>query len=96
MTSFLRRLFSGSPAGETAPAEAPLEYKGYTITPQPEKVAGGWRVAGTVSKEVAGARKVHQFGRADTAPDRDVIVALTISKAQRAIDEQAEAIFDQA
>lgn len=95
MTNFLRRLFSRSPTGETPRAEAPVEYKSYTITPEPEKVPGGWRVAGTISKDIAGARKVHQFGRADTSPDRDVIVALTIAKARRVIDEQADRIFDQ-
>jgi len=39
---------------------------------------------------------VHQFGRADTSPDRDAIVALTVAKAQRIIDEQADRIFDDA
>jgi len=96
LTNFLRRLFSRSATRETTRAEAPVGYKGYTITPEPEKVPGGWRVVGTISKEIAGARRVHQFGRADTSPDRDAIVALTVAKAQRIIDEQADRIFDDA
>lgn len=96
MTNFLRRLFSRTPTGETPGAEPTVEYKGYTIRPAPEKVPGGWRVAATISKEFAGARRVHQFSRADTSPDRDVIVALTAAKAQRVIDEQGDRIFDQA
>lgn len=94
MTNFLRRLFSRSATGETPRAEATVEYKGYTITPEPEKVPGGWRVVGTISKDIAEARRVHQFGRADTSPDRDAIVALTVAKARRIIDDQADRIFD--
>lgn len=93
---FLRRLFSRSRTGEAPRVEATVEYNGYTITPEPEKGPGGWRVAGTISKEIAGARRVHQFGRSDTSPDRDVIVALTIAKAKHVIDEQADRIFDSA
>ena len=91
---FLRDLFSSRKgAGETTRAEASVEYKGYTITAAPEKGPGGWRVAGTISKEVSGGRKVHQFGRADAAPDREAIVAMTIDKAKRTIDEQGDRIF---
>jgi hypothetical protein len=96
VTNLLRRLFSHSRPGETPRAEALVEYKGYTINPEPEKVPGGWRVAGMISKEIAGTRRVHQFGRADTSPDRDAVVALTVAKAQRVIDEQADRIFDHA
>ena len=96
MTDFLRRLFSRSRTGEAPRAEATVEYNGYTITPEPEKVSGGWRLVGTISKDIVGARKVHQLSRADTAPDRDFIVALTIAKAKRVIDEQADRIFGRA
>jgi hypothetical protein len=94
MTDFLRRLFARGRSGEAPRAEATVEHNGYAITPAPEKVSGGWRVAGTISREIAGVRKVHQFGRADTFPDREVIVALTIAKARHVIDEQADRIFD--
>lgn len=95
MVTFLRRLFSrAGGAAETPRAEPSVEYKGYTITPTPEKAPGGWRLVGTLSRDVGGERKVHQLGRADTSPDREVIVAMTIEKAKRVIDEQGERMFD--
>lgn len=94
MVRFLRRLFSpGSGASETPRADASVEYHGYTITPTPEKAPGGWRLAGTISKGTGGDRKVHQLVRADTSPDREAIVAMTIAKAKRIIDEAGERLF---
>ncbi len=94
MVKFLRRLFSPrSGASETPRAEASVEYNGYTITPAPEKERGGWRLAGTISKGTGGDRKVHRLVRADTSPDRDAIVAMTIAKAKRIIDEQGDRLF---
>ena len=94
---FLRDLFSPrSGASETPRAEASVEYKGYMITAAPEHGPAGWRVAGTISKEISGSRRVHQFDRADASPDREVIVAMTIEKAKRVIDEQGARIFGDA
>lgn len=94
MVRFLRRLLSpGSGASERPRADASVEYSGYTITPAPEKEPGGWRLAGTISKGTGGDRKVHQLVRADTSPDREAIVAMTIAKAKRLIDEQGDRLF---
>ena len=91
---FLRRLFSpGSGASETPRADASVEYNGYTITPAPEKEPGGWRLAGTISKGTGVERKVHQLIRADTSPDREAMVAMTIAKAKRLVDEQGDRLF---
>ena len=91
---FLRDLFSRrSAAGETPPARQSVEYKGYTISTAPVKGPAGWRVAGTISKEVGGGRRVHRLERADESPNREAIVAMTIEKAKRVIDEQGERIF---
>jgi hypothetical protein len=89
---FLRGLFSAG-GGEAPRAEASVEYNGYTITPAPEKDPAGWRIAGTISKEVGGQRRVFRLDRADTAPDREAIVARTIDKAKRVIDEQGDRMF---
>ena len=94
MRRFLRGLLSPrGGASETPRAEASVEYNGYTITPGPERDLAGWRVAGTISKRVSGDPRVHQFGRADTSPDREVIIGMTIQKAKRIIDEQGDRIF---
>ena len=91
---FLRDLFSrGSAAGETPGAGESVEYKGHTITTAPVKGPAGWRVAGTISKEIGGSRRVHRLERADESPNREAIVAMTIEKAKRVIDEQGERIF---
>jgi hypothetical protein len=97
MRKFLRDLFSPrSGASETPRAEAGIEYKSYTITAAPEHGPAGWRVAGTISKEIGGGRRVHRLDRADAAPDREAIVAMTIEKAKRVIDEQGDRIFGDA
>lgn len=93
MGRFLRRLFSLGGAGETPRTEASVEYQGYTITAAPEREAGGWRLAGTISKGTGAERRVHVLIRADTSPDREAIVAMTIAKAKRLIDEQGERLF---
>ena len=91
---FLRKLFSGGGSGSGGTHEAPpQEYKGYTIVATPQRDAGGWRVMGTISKEVEGERKVHTFVRADTNADLDGTVDLTVRKAKRLIDEQGDRIF---
>jgi hypothetical protein len=93
---FLRSLFSrGGRASEPPPVVASVEYNGYTITPAPEKEAAGWRVAGTIAKDISGDRKVYRLGRADTSPDRDAIITMTIEKAKRVIDEQGERMFQE-
>ncbi len=96
MAGFLRGLFSrGAKAEEPPRAEPSVEYNGYTITPIPEKTPAGWRVVGTIAREVNGTMKVHQLGRADTAPDRDIIVSMTIEKAKRVIDQQGDRMFNE-
>lgn len=43
-----------------------------------------------------GTRRVQRLDRADAASDRDAIVAMTIEKAKRVIDEQGDQIFGDA
>jgi hypothetical protein len=94
MLKFLRGLLGPRGGGSGAPpAEASIEYNGATITPAPEKVPGGWRLAGTISKEIGGERRVHQLVRADTSPDREAIVAMMLVKAKRLLDEQGDRLF---
>ena len=94
MLNFLKGLFGPrSGSGGMPSAETSVEYNGATITPAPEKVPGGWRLGGTISKEIGGTRRVHRLVRADTSPDRDAIVAMTIVKAKRLLDEQGDRLF---
>ena len=91
---FLKKLFSGGGSGSGGSHEAPpQEYKGYTIVPTPQRDSGGWRVMGVISREVDGEQKTHTFVRADTNPDLDGTVDLTLRKAKRLVDEQGDGIF---
>jgi len=97
MMKFLRALFSpGRRAREAPRAETSVEYKGYTITPAPEKDPAGWRLAGTIAKEFGENWRTYRLDRADTFADREVIIAAIIVKAKRIIDEQGDAIFHNA
>jgi hypothetical protein len=94
MGGFLRRLFSSrSGASEPPRADEIVEYQGYTITPSPERESGGWRLVGTISKGAGAERRVHHLSRADTAADRDAVVAMMVAKAKRLIDEQGDRLF---
>ena len=94
--SFLSALFgrrAGAKAGR--PAE-PVEYKGFTIRAAPYKNNGHYQTAGTIEREIGGARKEHRFIRADSYASYDDAVTFTVHKARQIIDLQGEKIFDQA
>lgn len=91
---FLKKLFSGGSGSSGGAHEAPpQEYNGYTIVATPQRDSGGWRVMGVISKDIDGEQKTHTFVRADTNPDLDGTVDLTVRKAKRLIDEQGDGIF---
>jgi hypothetical protein len=91
----LRRMFGGSKGegGAALPGE-PVEYKGYAITPAPERTGSGWNTAGTITKEFPDGRKEHRFVRVDTHSSRDDALAFSITKAQQIIDQQGDRLFE--
>jgi len=98
MGSVFGKLFGGllGGGGDTSgggPAADAVEYNGYKIVPAPRKQGGQWLTAGTISKEIGGEVKEHQFVRADTHGSRDDAIAFSVTKAQQIIDEQKDAIF---
>ena len=90
---FLKRLFGSEGGGARTHEAPPQQYNGYTIVASPRQESGGWRVAGTISREVDGETRTHEFVRADTGPDPEGAVNLTLSKAKRLIDEQGDRLF---
>ena len=90
---FLKRLFGSEGGGARTREAPPQQYNGYTIVASPRQEGGGWRVAGTISREVDGETRTHEFVRADTGPDPEGAVNLTLSKAKRLIDEQGDRLF---
>ena len=87
--SWLSKFFGGGDA-PASPAAEPVEHDGFAITPNPAKVADGWRVQGTIEKD----GRTHTLIRADTLRDRDAAVAVTVMKARQMIDQMGARIFD--
>lgn len=93
----LSGLFGGdrqaAPGATTKAAEA-VEYKGYEIVSQPDDQSGQFRVSGWIRKtDTSGEALEHRFERSDMLPGRDACDAMTVTKAQRYIDEVGEAMF---
>lgn len=86
---------SGEP-GESGGGEvlASESYQGFEIRAAPVQEAGGWRVAGVITKAGNGEDREHEFVRADTCADADSAAAMTVRKAKQLIDEQGERLFD--
>ncbi|MCP1675243.1 hypothetical protein J2T57_002391 [Natronocella acetinitrilica] len=90
---FFRRLFGGGDGGTTIAATE--DYKDYLIEATPLRDAAGWRVSGRISQGSGESRQVHDFTRADTSPNQDDIVAMTLRKGRQLIDERGAQLFDQ-
>jgi len=95
--SFWKSLFGGKTADE-APAQQPageaVEYNGYVVRAAPLKDGGKFLTAGTISKEVDGVRKEHNFVRADSHGSFDEAVSFSLTKARQIIDLQGDRMFD--
>jgi len=90
---FFSRLFGGKSEPGKSKAVDTVSYQDFEIRPAPVKEAGGWRISGTIVKEVGGDSREHVFVRADSCADQESAVALTVRKARQLIDEQGEKIF---
>jgi len=89
--SGLKSLF----ASTTDPVAAdPVEYNGFIITPAPMPEGRQYRVAATITKGEGESTKTHTFIRSDVVGNRDECIEITIRKAQRAIDQSGEHIFN--
>jgi len=90
--SILKRLFGR--AGDKAPAEQPSEtYKGFTITPQPAKDGGQFRIGALIEKDVGGTTRSHHLIRADRLESFEAAAQASLAKARQMIDEQGERLF---
>lgn len=83
----------GADAGAAKPAGDPVDYNGFTIQPAPQKTGGGWNTAGTISKEIDGVVKSHNFIRVDTHSNKDDAISFAVVKGQQIVDEQGDALF---
>ena len=93
MAGFLSRLFGGSGGEAAAEASAPEDYKGYSIVAAPKRDGSQWLTAGSISKEIDGETKTHEFIRADRHGDKDSAATFSLTKARQIIDEQGDTVF---
>ena len=75
-------------------AADPVEYNGFIITPAPMPDGRQFRVAATITKGEGELLKTHTFIRSDVVGSRGECIEITIRKAQRAIDQSDEQIFN--
>jgi hypothetical protein len=92
--SFWKSLFGGGSSGRTKEPE-PVEYNGYLIRPAPFEQEGQYQTAGTIEKDIAGARKQHRFIRADRHPSHEAAVEFTVLKARQIVDQMGDRMFDE-
>lgn len=90
---FLRNLTSGQAAEEAPKVARSEQYEGFTIEAAPQRDPAGWRVRGVISKEIDGEQQSRTFIRADTYPDRETAVDMSMTKGRRIVDEQGESFF---
>ena len=90
---FLRSMMGGNGSDNPPNVVAETEYQGYAIRATPLSDPGGWRVCGRISTEIGGTPRAAEFVRADVYGSREVAAEMTISKAQRLIDEQGLRLF---
>ncbi len=87
MMGLFGKLFGGGAKVETAPKT--LEHKGFMIAAKPYKVAGGWQLAGEISKD----GRVHSFVRADQFSSADEAAEFTFKKGQLIVDQLGDGMF---
>ena len=85
--SLLSRLFGGA---KSAPAPEPEVYKGFRITPAPEKAENGYRIGAVIEKD----GKRHELIRADIIGDLETAEQASVTKAQMLIDQIGERLFN--
>ena len=91
---FLRRFTV--PRGKASAREKSgraVEYKGYTIRPEPRREGSQWLTAGVITKQFADEVKEQHFIRADKHGGKEAAEDFSITKAKQIIDEQGDKLF---
>lgn len=90
---FFSRWFKGADQASNNLVQ-PVEYKGFLIYQQSISENGQYRVAGTITKDIAGETLSHRFIRSDLLSNQQEADELMLSKAQVFIDQMNGKIFD--
>ncbi|MGB6190395.1 MAG: HlyU family transcriptional regulator [Aeromonas molluscorum] len=89
--TLFKSLFGG--AAPAAPEVTPTEYAGYLIYPEPMAEGGQYRLAGRITKEVAGELCTHRFIRSDLFANPADAERFMVQKAQTFINQTGEQMF---
>ena len=89
--TLFKSLFGG--AAPAAPEVTPTEYAGYLIYPEPMAEGGQYRLAGRITKEVAGELCTHRFIRSDLFASTADAERFMVQKAQTFINQTGEQMF---
>ncbi|MGK4474496.1 HlyU family transcriptional regulator [Aeromonas molluscorum] len=89
--TLFKSLFGG--AAPAAPEVTPTEYAGYLIYPEPMAEGGQYRLAGRITKEVAGELCTHRFIRSDLFASPADAERFMVQKAQTFINQTGEQMF---
>ena len=95
MIKLFKSLFGGggdSTDSQQSTADA-VEYKQFSIRPEPIKEGGQYRTAGTISLQQDGEVRSSKFIRADNHSTRDAAIEHAIGKGKQIIDERGEALL---
>lgn len=87
--SLFSKIFGG---GKKSDPE-PVEYKGFSILPDPITEGDKYRLSARIEKTINGDHKTHLLIRADLVDSRDEAEDISVAKAKQVIDEQGERIF---
>jgi hypothetical protein len=93
MASWFSNLFGRLGGGESAEAGPPVEYKGFTIRPAPQRQGSAWLTAGVIAKPFGEQVKEHRFIRADTHTSREAADSFAVMKGKQIIDELGDRVF---
>ncbi len=82
---------TGTPdAGDTGEI---IEYQGCRIQPTPRQAKNGWTTEAIITREVDGEVQTHHFIRADTSPNQEGAIVLSVSKSKTTIDQVGDRLF---
>ena len=93
MAGFFSRLFGGGGETQEDVGGTAEDYQGYSIVAAPKKDGSQWLTAGTISREIDGEVKTHDFIRADRHGDRQEAATFSSRKARQIVDEQGDRLF---
>lgn len=84
----------GGAGNPSQPPADPVDYKGFTIEPEPIDEDGKFRTAGYISGDLDGEPRRIRFIRADQSSSLQAAVDHSIAKARQIIDEQGKRLLD--